>query len=157
MRATVANLRGPFLQFCQGTDAQRKDAALEIQKGMKALMKLYKEMELDLSVAAGPTTDEPATGDARNMPDEKIPSGEKNQVPLTDQTASCMHNSGEKVPLNPVISEISAERPSVEIKREGEPSVVDTKMPGQRLEGSYVVGGSPTGWNFFMWPGSRAV
>ncbi|KAL5214292.1 hypothetical protein ABZP36_003444 [Zizania latifolia] len=144
IRAAVANLRGRFLQVCQGTDTQKKDAALEILKEIKVLMELSKKMRLDLSAAAGPV---------------KIPSGEKNQVPRTDQAACFMHNTGEKVPLNPVTSQIAAKRSLVEIKHEARPSEMTdyTKQPGQSMQGSYIVGGSPIGWNFLMWPGSKAI
>uniref|UniRef100_A0A0D9ZP18 Uncharacterized protein n=1 Tax=Oryza glumipatula TaxID=40148 RepID=A0A0D9ZP18_9ORYZ len=146
IRAAVANLRGRFIQLCKGTDTQKKDAALEILKEIKVLMELSKEMRLDLPTAAGPVKlmDEPTSRDARNMPAGKIPPGEKNQVRPADQAASFMHSSGEKVPLNPV-----------EIKHDAKPSVTDsTKKSGQCLQGSYIVGGSPIGWNFLMWPGS---
>ncbi|XP_010240229.1 uncharacterized protein LOC100827446 isoform X2 [Brachypodium distachyon] len=36
IRAAIANLRGRFLQVCQATDFQKKDAALEILKGSLA-------------------------------------------------------------------------------------------------------------------------
>jgi hypothetical protein len=146
IRAAVANLRGRFIQLCKGTDTQKKDAALEILKEIKVLMELSKEMRLDLPTAAGPVKlmDEPTSRDARNMPAGKIPPGEKNQVRPADQAASFMHSSGEKVPLNPV-----------DIKHDAKPSVTDsTKKSGQCLQGSYIVGGSPIGWNFLMWPGS---
>lgn len=113
---------------------------------IKVLMELSKEMQLDLPTAAGPVKlmDEPTSRDARNMPAGKIPPGEKNQVRPADQAASFMHSSGEKVPLNPV-----------DIKHDAKPSVTDsTKKSGQCLQGSYIVGGSPIGWNFLMWPGS---
>uniref|UniRef100_A0A0E0DGY3 Uncharacterized protein n=1 Tax=Oryza meridionalis TaxID=40149 RepID=A0A0E0DGY3_9ORYZ len=146
IRAAVANLRGRFIQLCKGTDTQKKDAALEILKEIKVLMELSKEMRLDLPTAAGPVKlmDEPTSGDARNMPAGKIPPGENNQVRPADQAASFMHSSGERIPLNPV-----------EIKHDAKPSVTDsTKKSGQCLQGSYIVGGSPIGWNFLMWPGS---
>ncbi|XP_006653662.1 uncharacterized protein LOC102706189 [Oryza brachyantha] len=149
IRAAVASLRGRFLQLCEGTDTQKKDAALEILKEIKVLMDLSKKMRLDLSATAGPVkpTDEPASGDARNMPAGKIPPGENNQVHPTNKTASFMHSTGEKAPLNPL-----------EIKHDAEPSVTDyTKKSGQHLQGSYVIGGSPIGWNFLMWPGSSAT
>ncbi|KAF0912182.1 hypothetical protein E2562_013064 [Oryza meyeriana var. granulata] len=136
IRAAVANLRGRFLQLCEGTDTQ--NAALEILKEIKVFLELSKKMWLDLSAAAGPVkrTDERASGDAKNMSAGKIPPG--------DQAASFMHSTGEKIPLNPV-----------EIKCDSEPSVTDyTKKSGQRLQGSYIIGGSPIGWNFLMWPGS---
>uniref|UniRef100_A0A0E0KTR7 Uncharacterized protein n=1 Tax=Oryza punctata TaxID=4537 RepID=A0A0E0KTR7_ORYPU len=148
IRAAVANLRGRFLQLCKGTDTQKKDAVLEILKEIKVPMELSKKMRLDLSTAAGPVklTVEPTAGDARNMPAGKIQPGEKNQVRPEDQAASFMHSSGDKVPLNPV-----------EIKHDAKPSVIDsTKKSGQRLQGSYIVGGSPIGWNFLVWPGSSA-
>ncbi|KAL5216477.1 hypothetical protein ABZP36_007878 [Zizania latifolia] len=152
--AAVANLRGRFLQVCQGTDTQKKDAALEILKEIKVIMELSKKMRLDLSAAAGH-----AAMDARNTPAGEIPSGEKNQVPSTGQTALFTCGTGEKVPLDPVISRIAAKRASVEIKHEVRPiEMTDyTKQPSQCMQGSYVIGGSSIGWNFIMWPGSKPI
>ncbi|KAG8083102.1 hypothetical protein GUJ93_ZPchr0014g47381 [Zizania palustris] len=154
IRAVVANLRGRFLQVCQGTDTQNKDAALEIAKEIKVIMELSKKMRLDLSAAAGH-----AAMDARNTSAGEIPSGEKNQVPSTGQTALFMCGTGEKVLLEPVISQIAAKRASVEIKHEVRPIEMPdyTKQTSQHMQGSYVIGGSPIGWNFIMWSGSKPI
>ncbi|VAH50597.1 unnamed protein product [Triticum turgidum subsp. durum] len=152
IREAVANLRGRFLQVCQATDSQKKAAALEILKEIKVVMELSKKMRLDISAAAEPAkpSDIPAVRDVTNKPAGKVPSGGKNQVPQIGQ------DKGKKVPLKPV----SSQTPAVGIRRKANPS--DTanhgnQLLGGRLQGSYVVGGSPMGWNFLMWPGGKAV
>lgn len=148
IRAAVANLRGRFLQVCRGTDSQKEDAALEILKEIKVVMDLSKKMRLDISAAAEPVKpfDIPTVRVFRNKPAEKVPSGGKNQVPQMGQDAKFVHNTGEKVPLKPVSSQATA----VGIQREANTS-------DERVKGSYVIGGSPMGWNFLMWPGGKAV
>ncbi|KAI5011566.1 uncharacterized protein LOC123427535 [Hordeum vulgare subsp. vulgare] len=148
IREAVASLRGRFLQVCQATDSQKKDAALEILKEMKVVMELSKKMRLDISAAAEPAkpSDIPAVRDVKNKPSGKVPSGGKNQG----------QDTGEKVPLKPV----SSQTPAVGIHREANPSETanqGNQLLGGRLQGSYVVGGSPMGWNFLMWPGGKAV
>ncbi|KAF7017832.1 unnamed protein product [Triticum aestivum] len=152
IREAVASLRGRFLQVCQATDSQKKDAALEILKEIKVVMELSKKMRLDISAAAEPVkpSDIPAVRDVKIKPAGKVPSGGKNQVPQIGQ------DTGEKVPLKPVSSQTA----SVGIHREANPNETanhGNQLLGGRLQGSYVVGGSPMGWNFLMWPGGKAV
>lgn len=100
-------------------------------------------MRLDISAAAEPAkpSDIPAVRDVKNKPAGKVPSGGKNQVPQIGQ------DTGERVSLKPVSSQTAV----VGIHREA------NQLLGGRLQGSYVVGGSPMGWNFLMWPGGKAV
>ncbi|CAM0903407.1 unnamed protein product [Alopecurus aequalis] len=158
IRAAVANLRGRFLQVCRATDSQKEDAALEILKEIKVVMELSKKMRLEISAAAEPVkpVDIPIVRDVKNKPAEKVPSGVvKNQVPQIGQDAMFLHNTGVKVPLKPVGSQTAA----VGIQRVAKSSEVAnrTNHSGERLQGSYVIGGSPMGWNFRMWPGGKAV
>ncbi|KAM3369339.1 hypothetical protein ACQJBY_017316 [Aegilops geniculata] len=128
IREAVASLRGRFLQVCQATDSQKKDAALEILKEIKVVMELSKKMRLDISAAAEPAkpSDIRAVRDVKNKPAGKVPSGGKNQAPHREANPSETANHG-------------------------------NQLLGGRLQGSYVVGGSPMGWNFLMWPGGKAV
>uniref|UniRef100_A0ACD5UUF7 Uncharacterized protein n=1 Tax=Avena sativa TaxID=4498 RepID=A0ACD5UUF7_AVESA len=144
IRAAVANLRGRFLQVCRATDdSQKEDAALEILKEIKVVTELSKKMRLDISAGAEPVKqfDIPVARDVKNKPAERVPSGGKNQVPQTGQDATFLFSTDEKVPLKPVISQ-AANR---------------ANQLGERVKGSYVIGGSPMGWNFRMWPGGKAV
>ncbi|KAF8751991.1 hypothetical protein HU200_011977 [Digitaria exilis] len=53
----------------------------------------------------------------------------------------------------------AAHRLLVETKKGARPSKTTdhTKQQGGLPQGSYVIGGSPIGWNFLMWPGCKAV
>ncbi|KQJ83997.1 hypothetical protein BRADI_5g18047v3 [Brachypodium distachyon] len=118
IRAAIANLRGRFLQVCQATDFQKKDAALEILKVRAAM----------------------------NKPTGEVLYGEKNQVPQVVQ---------EKVPLEPVSSQTAAKGIPFGIQQEAVKN--QTNHQGERVQGTYVFGGSPIGWNFRTWPGGKAV
>ncbi|KQJ83995.1 uncharacterized protein LOC100827446 isoform X1 [Brachypodium distachyon] len=148
IRAAIANLRGRFLQVCQATDFQKKDAALEILKEIKVVMELSKKMRLDMSTAAEPVKplDIPAVRAAMNKPTGEVLYGEKNQVPQVVQ---------EKVPLEPVSSQTAAKGIPFGIQQEAVKN--QTNHQGERVQGTYVFGGSPIGWNFRTWPGGKAV
>ncbi|KAM3388884.1 hypothetical protein ACQJBY_011177 [Aegilops geniculata] len=128
IREAVASLRGRFLQVCQATDSQKKAAALEILKEIKVVMELSKKMRLDISAAAEPAK----PSDLRAARDVK------------NKPAGKVASGGKnQVP-----------------HREANPSETanhGNQLLGERLQGSYVVGGSPMGWNFLMWPGGKAV
>ena len=121
-------------------------------------MELSKKMRLEISAAADEPVkplDIPAVRDVKNKPAEKVPSGVKNQAPQICEDAMFVHNTGVKVPLKPVSSQTAA----AGIQREVNASEIAdrTDHSGERLQGSYVIGGSPMGWNFRMWPGGKAV
>ncbi|XP_062226385.1 uncharacterized protein LOC133924735 [Phragmites australis] len=161
IRATVANLRRRFLQVCQATDSQKKDAVLEILKEIKDVMELSKKTRLDLSSVAEPVKPlvKPIARAPKDKPAGTIPSAEKSQVPPISLASSFVHNISGDVPFEPDNSDTAAQRLTVETKKEARPSeIIDfTKDPGKLLQGSYVIGGSPIGWNFLMWPGSKSV
>ncbi|CAN6229162.1 unnamed protein product [Urochloa humidicola] len=160
IRGTVANLRGRFLQVCQGSDSQKKDAAVEILKEMKGVMELSKKIRLDLSSAAEPVKsfDKPAARAPEDKPTSKVPSAEMSQVPPTSLAGNFAHSTGGDVPLKPDNSDTAAHRLLAETKRGAKPMTADhTKQQGGLPQGSYVIGGSPIGWNFLMWPGCKAV
>ncbi|CAL5069330.1 unnamed protein product [Urochloa decumbens] len=163
IRGAVANLRGRFLEVCQGTDSQKKDAAVEILKEMKGVMELSKKTRLDLSSAAEPVKsfDKPAARAPEDKPSGKVPSAEKSQVPPTSLAGNFMHSTGGDVheSLKPDNSDTAAHRLYAETKKGAKPSKTTdhTKQQGGLSQGSYVIGGSPIGWNFLMWPGCKAV
>ncbi|KAJ1272228.1 hypothetical protein BS78_06G186800 [Paspalum vaginatum] len=161
MRETIANLRGRFLQVCQGTDSQKKDAAVEILKEMKDVMELCKKTHLDLSSAAEPVKlyDKLAARTSEDKPAGKVPSGEKNLDPPTSMAGNFVHNTGGGVPMKPDNSDTTAHRLPVKTKNGDKPSKITdyTKQQGRLPQGSYVIGGSPVGWNFLMWTGSKSV
>ncbi|CAN6235894.1 unnamed protein product [Urochloa humidicola] len=163
IRGTVANLRGRFLQVWQGTDLQKKDATVEILKEMKDVMELAKKTRLDLSSAAEPVKsfDKPASRAPEDKPAGKVPSAEKSQVPPTSLAGNFVHSIGGDVhvPLKPDNSDTSAHRLHAETKKGAKPSkaIDHTKQQGGLPQGSYVIGGSPIGWNFLMWPGCKAA
>jgi hypothetical protein len=120
-------------------------------------MELSKKMRVDIAAASKPVKplDIPAVRAVQNKPAGEVPSGVKNQVPQISQDAMFLHNTGGQVPLNHVSSQTAA----VGIQREANTSEI-TNRPnqlGERVKGSYVIGGSPMSWNFCMWPGGKAV
>ncbi|XP_047063953.1 uncharacterized protein LOC124671648 [Lolium rigidum] len=175
IRAAVANLRGRFLQVCRATDFRKDDAALEILKvcyissapahspcvaEIKVVMELSKKMRLDISAAAGEPIkplDIPAARAVQNKTAGEVPSVAKNQVPQAQigQDAMFLHNTGGKVPLK----HASSPAATMGIQRESNASEIAnrTNQLGDGVKGSYVIGGSPMGWNFRMWPGGKAV
>jgi hypothetical protein len=124
-------------------------------------MELSKKMRLDISAAAGEPVkpfDIPAVRAVQNKTAGEVPSGVKNQVPQAQigQDAMFLHNTGGKVPLEHVSSQAAA---AVAIQREASATEIAhcTNQLGDGMKGSYVIGGSPMGWNFRMWPGGKAV
>ncbi|KAM0849131.1 hypothetical protein ACQ4PT_053915 [Festuca glaucescens] len=136
IRATVADLRLRFIQVHEGTDFRKSDAAREILREIKTVMELSKKMRLDLSASSEPVKplEKPLAGAVKDGPTEPIPSVERNQVP---QTAS------------------AAEKITEEIQRSEMAN--HPKHLGKSVQGSYVVGGSPIGWNFLVWPGGKII
>ncbi|WVZ86696.1 hypothetical protein U9M48_033443 [Paspalum notatum var. saurae] len=161
MRETIANLRGRFLQVCQGTDSQKKDAAVEILKEMKDVMELCKKTRLDLSSAAEPVKlyDKLAARTSEDKPAGKVLSAEKNLDPPASMAGTFVHNTGGGVQIKPDNSDTTAHRLPMETKKGDKPSKTPdyTKQQGRLPQGSYVIGGSPVGWNFLMWTGSKSV
>ncbi|PAN39527.1 hypothetical protein PAHAL_7G249600 [Panicum hallii] len=161
IRETVANLRGCVLQVCQGTESQKKDAAVEILKEMKDVMELSKKARLGLSSAAKPVKlfEKPAAKAPEDKPAGNVPSAEKSQVPPTSLAGNFVHSIRGDLPIKPDNSDTAGHMLVVETKKGLKPSKTTdhTKQQGGLPRGSYVIGGSPIGWNFLMWPGCKAV
>ncbi|KAF8702426.1 hypothetical protein HU200_032802 [Digitaria exilis] len=124
-------------------------------------MELSKKTRLDLSSTAEPVKpfDKPEARAPEDIPAGKVPSTEKSQVPPTSLTGNFVHSTGVDIPLKPANSDTAAHRLLVETKKGARPSKTTdhTKQQGGLPQGSYVIGGSPIGWNFLMWPGCKAV
>ncbi|XP_047082273.1 formin-like protein 18 isoform X2 [Lolium rigidum] len=133
IRATVADLRLRFIQVHEATDFRKSDAAREILREIKTVMEFSKKMRLDLSASCEPMKplEKPLAGAVKDGPTEPIPSVERNQVPQT------------------------AEKITEEIQRSEMAN--HPKHLGKTVQGSYVVGGSPIGWNFLVWPGGKII
>jgi hypothetical protein len=123
-------------------------------------MELSKKMRLDISATAGEPVkplDIPVVRGVQNKAAGEVPSVVKNQVPQAQigQDAMFLHNTGGKVPLK----RASSQTATTGIQREGNASEIAnlTNQLGDGVKGSYVIGGSPVGWNFRMWPGGKAV
>ncbi|KAG0526963.1 hypothetical protein BDA96_06G191400 [Sorghum bicolor] len=131
IRETVANLRGRFLQVCQGTDSEKKDVAAEILNAR-------------------------APDDKRA---DKVLSEEKSLGPTTSLSGNFVHSTGGGVPLKPDNSDTTVHGLPVKTKNRAGPSKITgyTKQQGGLPQGSYVIGGSPVAWNFLIWRGSKAV
>lgn len=163
IRETVANLRVRFLQVCQGTDSEKKDTAVGILNEMKSVMELSKKTRLDLSASAEPV--KPLNKHAARAPEDKrvgkVLSAEKSLVPPTSLglAGHFVHNTGGGVPLKPDNSDTAAHGLPVKTRKWPGLSKITgfTKRQGGLPQGSYVIGGSPIGWNFLVWPGSKAV
>jgi hypothetical protein len=120
-------------------------------------MELSKKMRVDIAAASKPVKplDIPAVRAVQNKPAGEVPFGVKNQLPQIGQDAMFLHNTGGQVPLNHVTSQTAAEG----IQRVANTSEIAnrTNQLGNSVKGSYVIGGSPMGVNFCMWPGGKAV
>ncbi|TVU14928.1 hypothetical protein EJB05_38425, partial [Eragrostis curvula] len=163
IRATVANLRGRFLQVCQATGSQKKDTAIEILKDIKVVIELSKKTRLDLYSVVDPVKPSviPAATTSKDEPAGRSPYADKNQVPPINLAGNSVQNTGGNVPLKPDNSETAGQKlvSPGEINKEARTSDITDygKQPGRVLRGSYVIGGSPIGCNFLMWPGSKVV
>lgn len=128
---------------------------------MKDVIELSKKTRLDLSSAAEPV--KPFDQSAARAPEDKhtgkVLSAEKIPAPPTSLAGNFVHTTGGGVPLKPDNTDTTAHRLPVETKKWAGPSKITdhTMQLGVLPQGSYVVGGSPIGWNFLMWPGSKAV
>jgi len=128
---------------------------------MKDVIELSKKTRLDLSAAAEPV--KPFDKHAARAPEdkraEKVLSEEKSLGPTTSLAGNFVHSTGGGVPLKPDNSDTAAHGLPVKTKNRARPSKITgyTKQQGALPQGSYVIGGSPIGWNFLMWPGSKAV
>ncbi|KAK3144014.1 hypothetical protein QOZ80_4AG0307770 [Eleusine coracana subsp. coracana] len=163
IRATVADLRCRFLQVCQATGSQKKEVILEILKEIKVIMELSKKKRLDLCSGVEPVKPSvvPTTTTSKDEPSGKPSSAQKNQVPPISLAGNFVLNADGNIPLKPDYSEAAGQNlvAPQEIKKEATTSNITdhTKQPGRVLQRSYVVGGSPLGCNFLMWPGSKVV
>ncbi|AQK45730.1 hypothetical protein ZEAMMB73_Zm00001d026152 [Zea mays] len=150
-------------EVCQGTDSEKKDTAVGILNEMKSVMELSKKTRLDLSASAEPV--KPLNKHAARAPEDKrvgkVLSAEKSLVPPTSLglAGHFVHNTGGGVPLKPDNSDTAAHGLPVKIRKWPGLSKITgfTKRQGGLPQGSYVIGGSPIGWNFLVWPGSKAV
>ena len=128
---------------------------------MKDVMELSKKARLELSTAAGPvkSCDQPAARAPEDKPAGNVPSAEKSQVPPTSLAGNFVHSTGGDVPIKPDNSDTAPHKLLVETKKRLRPSktTYHTVQQGGLPQGSYVIGGSPIGWNFLMWPGCKAV
>ncbi|GJN26772.1 hypothetical protein PR202_gb14730 [Eleusine coracana subsp. coracana] len=163
IRATVADLRGRFLQVSQATGSQKKEVTLEILKEIEIIMELSKKKRLDLCSGVEPVKPSvvPTTTTSKDEPSGKPSSAQKNQVPPISLAGNFIPNADGIIPLKPDYSEAAGQNlvAPEEIKKEATTSNITdhTKQPGRVLQGSYVIGGSPLGCNFLMWPGSKVV
>lgn len=100
IRATVADLRLRFIQVHEATDFRKSDAAREILREIRIVMELSKKLRLDLSPTSEPVkaSEKPLAGAVKDGPTEPTPSGERNQVPPTGQTAIPPSNANDGVP-----------------------------------------------------------
>ena len=77
----------------------------------------------------------------------------------TSLAGNFVHSIGGDVPIKHDNSDIAAHILLVETKKGLRPSKTTdhTVQQGGLPQGSYVIGGSPIGWNFLVWPGCKAV
>lgn len=128
---------------------------------MKDVIELSKKTRLDLSAVAEPV--KPFDKHAARAPEDnrarKVLSAEKSLVPPTRLAGNFVHSTCGGVPLKPDSSDTIAHGVQVNTKKRAGPSKIAgyTEQQGGLPQGSYVIGGSPIGWNFLMWPGSKAV
>ena len=124
-------------------------------------MELPKKAWLDLSSTAQPVKpfNKPAARAPEDKPAGNIPSAEKSQIPPTSLAENFMHSIGGDVPIKPDNSDTAPHKLLVETKKRLRPSktTYHTVQQGGLPQGSYVIGGSPIGWNFLVWPGCKAV
>ncbi|KAJ4950815.1 hypothetical protein NE237_027647 [Protea cynaroides] len=137
IRAVVKDLRPFFIEVLQTPDFQMCKAATEIRKRMKVMMDLYKQMTMQtVSIAKCKNTfdSQPSLDETK----DKQKPVEKRQVEKRAE-----HHKADKLLEK---SSGGKHPPGGNSQKVEDPKV-----------GTYVVGGSPCGWNFTMFPGSKPV
>ncbi|XP_042484923.1 uncharacterized protein LOC122065181 [Macadamia integrifolia] len=138
IRAVVKDLRPFFIEVLQTPDFRNCKAATEIRKKMKVMMDLYKQMTMErISMAKCKNSLDGQTLSSETK--EKQKPAEKRQVEKRAE-----HHKADKIPEK----SSGGKHP---------PGGNSQKLEDARVQGTYVVGGSPCGWNFIMYPGSKPV
>lgn len=134
IRAIVKDLRPSILEVLHTPDFQNCKASHEILKQMMAVMELTKQLKMEIAPPGNPN--KPSEGP------ELV--AEKEEIPLeSHQEKHAEQHPTEKFPNKTVEENVPGE-------------VISENQTGVP-QGSYIIGGSPIGWNFTMYPGSIAV
>ncbi|KAJ8642875.1 hypothetical protein MRB53_004623 [Persea americana] len=128
IRAIVKDLRPSFIEVLHAPDFRNCKAANEIRKQMQAVMELSRQLSMEI-VSSG-NTKKPLEGQPNVA--ERPDVAESQEVPMDRR------------------QEEKAEQPQAE-------KVHDVSGADEELQLSYIIGGSPIGWNFMIYPGSKAV
>ncbi|KAM0945119.1 hypothetical protein DsansV1_C10g0099171 [Dioscorea sansibarensis] len=135
IRAIVKELRPFFVQLFEAPDFRNCEAACEIRRRMKVMIELTKQLR----------TDTPSPPKAKRQ--EQTCSGVK-----AEHYLGKLQEEQKDVQV-PRASELSPHANiSDEIKKSNE-----SGKEQDGLQGTFVVGGSPIGWNFVVFPGSVPV
>ncbi|KAH7691736.1 hypothetical protein IHE45_01G018200 [Dioscorea alata] len=135
IRAIVKELRPFFIQLFEATDFRNCEAACEIRRRMKVMIELTKQLRTDTPSPPNPKKQEQTfTGVKTEHYLGELQVEQKNvQVPKASE-------------FNPHANI------SDEVKKSNE-----SGKEQDGLQGTFVVGGSPIGWNFVVFPGSVPV
>ncbi|XP_068646412.1 uncharacterized protein [Aristolochia californica] len=129
IRKIVKDLRPYFIEVMHAPNFQESKAADEILKQMQNMMELTKQLQMEL----------------KEIENSKKPT--EHQHPLAGESnTESMERKQEDKQTRPPLHEKSAQKPDKELKVEA-----------AALGGTYVIGGSPLGWNFTMFPGTFSV
>ncbi|KAI0500583.1 hypothetical protein KFK09_018797 [Dendrobium nobile] len=140
VRAIVKELRPFFMEVLHTPDFRESKAAYEIKKRMKTMIELTKQLtESASTLKPSKVHEQPLQGAA--MKEENA----ENKVEVNKQIKQ------------PQQSEILAASGNSRIvtKQKVESKVIGKLGTEGASRGTFVVGGSPLGWNFLLYPGSR--
>ncbi|XP_043698202.1 uncharacterized protein LOC122648942 isoform X2 [Telopea speciosissima] len=147
IRAVVKDLRPCFIEVLQTPDFRNCKAATEIRKKMKTMMDLYKQMTMErISMAKCKNTLDGQTLLSETRDKQKPV--EKRQVEKPVEKRQ-VEKRAEQHKADKILEKSSGGKHP--------PGGNSHKSEDARVPGTYVVGGSPCGWNFVMYPGSKPV
>ncbi|XP_072986796.1 uncharacterized protein [Typha latifolia] len=161
IRTVVKDLRPLFVEVLQGPDFRSSNAAQDILKQIQTMIELSKKLRNDLTASEEPKepTEKSLGGAIKEESAEKVQEEEKKgEQPQTTDAASLSDGAPENEPNSDELPSISEKFPEKGSQGSKCSEMKDTaKQLDEVSQGSSVIGGSPIGWNFLVYPGSNAV
>ncbi|XP_077240242.1 uncharacterized protein LOC143881131 [Tasmannia lanceolata] len=166
IRSIIKDLRPSFIEALRAPDFRNCKAAHEIRKQMQIMIELSKQLRME-TVTLGnpkkPSGDHSLPAEITEVPTEK----RQNEKPV-EKPHHALPTEITNAPAEKLQVEKPVEKPQPDKVREKIPEKLPEEKKVSReiseknsdegvLLGTYVVGGSPIGWNFTMYPGSKPV
>lgn len=158
VRALVKELRPFFMEVLHAPDFKNSKAAYEIQKRMKTMLELTKQLnETTSTLKPNKVHEQPLHGAVLEQNEDKKMEVEKQTTQPQPQPPPQSQPQPQPQPQpHPQPSEtVSASGNSEMVTKQKVESKVMEKLRTEVSRGTFVVGGSPVGWNFLLYPGTK--